>query len=66
MYGWWGAVAQFPFTPGVHGDVALRWDKEGRRYAVVAGWVATPNRDARAIPTEVGKALVAGDAAGAK
>jgi hypothetical protein len=58
-YGWMGAVRQFPFTPGVKGDVALRWDKEHRRYAPVAGWVAEPNMDSRAIPTEVGKAYTA-------
>ncbi len=63
MYGYWASLSQFPFTPGAQGDVALRWDKEGRRYTAVAGWVATPNRDPRAIPTEVGKAVAAGDTA---
>ena len=47
---------QFPFTPGVKGSVALRWDKEGRAYAAVAGWVPEPNNDSRDIPKEVGKA----------
>jgi hypothetical protein len=60
-YGYWGALRQFPCTAGVQGDVALRWDKEGRRYAVVAGWVASPNMNPTALPTEVGKAFVAGD-----
>jgi hypothetical protein len=58
-YGYMAAVRQFPFTPGVKGDVALRWDKDHRTYVSVAGWVAEPN-DA-VIPTEVGKAFVAGD-----
>jgi hypothetical protein len=66
MYGYWASLSQFPFTPGAQGDVALRWDKEGRRYAAVAGWVPMPNRDPRAVPTEVGKALAAGDTAPAK
>ena len=66
MYGYWGAVARFPFTPGVKGDVALRWDKEARRYAAVAGWVPTPDKRPRSVPTEVGKALAAGDAAPGK
>jgi hypothetical protein len=34
------------------------------RYAVVGGWVPTPNN--AAIPTDVGKAFVAGDAAKGK
>jgi len=63
-YGYMGAVRQFPFTPGVRGDVALRWDADSRRYVVVAGWVAEPN--GAAIPTEVGKAFVAGDLAKGK
>jgi hypothetical protein len=60
-YGYWAALRQFPCTPGVLGDVALRWDKEGRRYAVVAGWVESPNQSPTALPTEPGKAFVAGD-----
>jgi hypothetical protein len=63
MYGYWGAVHRFPFVPGVKGEVALKWDKEGRHYAVVSGWVAEPNRSVSAIPTEAGKAYVAGDTA---
>ncbi|HZU38878.1 MAG TPA: hypothetical protein VFA18_23325 [Gemmataceae bacterium] len=59
MYGYMAAQRQFPFTPGVKGDVALRWDREKRAYRPVAGWVADPN--GAAIPTEVGKAYVAGD-----
>jgi hypothetical protein len=66
MYGYWASLSQFPFTPGVKGDVALRWDKEARRYAPVAGWVPTPDKNPRAVPTEVGKAFTAGDAAGAR
>jgi hypothetical protein len=64
MYGYMGAVRQFPFTPGVKGDVALRWDKEHRTFSVVAGWVPMPNN--AAIPREVGQAFVAGDAPAAK
>ncbi len=60
-YVYMAAVRQFPFTPGVLGDVALRWDSERRCYVVVSGWVAEPN--GAAIPTEVGKAFVAGDPA---
>jgi len=60
-YGYMSALRQFPFTPGVQGDVALRWDKDRRTYAVVAGWVETPNN--APIPLEVGKAFVAGDTA---
>jgi hypothetical protein len=60
-YGYMAALRQFPFTPGAKGSVALRWDKKHRRYAVVAGWVPNPNNTP--IPTEVGKAAVAGDAA---
>jgi len=59
-YGYMAAVRRFPFQPGVKGDVALNFDKAKRGYTVVAGWVPEPN-DA-AIPTEVGKAFVAGDA----
>src|SRR5262249_19313785 len=58
-YGYMGALRRFPFTPGVEGNVALRWDKDARCYAAVAGWVPMPNNTA--IPTEVGKAYVAGD-----
>src|SRR5262249_21367545 len=58
-YGYMGAVRRFPFTPGVEGQVALRWDKDARAYVVIAGWVPAPNN--AAIPTEVGKAFVAGD-----
>jgi hypothetical protein len=60
-YGYMSAVRQFPFTPGVKGDVALRWDNERRGYVVVAGWVEAPNN--AEIPLEVGKAFVAGDGA---
>jgi len=60
-YGYMAAVRRFPFTPGVAGSVALRWDKDARRYVALAGWVPTPNN--AAIPTEVGKAFAAGDAA---
>jgi hypothetical protein len=63
-YGYQSALRQFPFTPGVTGDVALRWDKERRSYVAVAGWVEKPNN--AAIPLEVGKAYVAGDTAGSK
>jgi hypothetical protein len=58
-YGYMSALRQFPFTPGVQGDVALRWDNERRAYVVVAGWVETPNN--APIPLEAGKAYVAGD-----
>jgi hypothetical protein len=62
-YGYMGAVRQFPFVPGVEGSVALRWDKDSRAYAVIAGWVPSPvNANPAEIPTEVGKAYVAGDA----
>jgi hypothetical protein len=62
-YGYMGAVRQFPFVPGVEGSVALRWDKDSRSYAVIAGWVPTPvSANPAEIPTEVGKAYVAGDA----
>jgi hypothetical protein len=49
------ALRQFPFTPGVKGNVALRWDKEARRYVGVAGWVPEPNN--AEIPKEVGKSI---------
>jgi hypothetical protein len=58
-YGYMAAVEQCPFDPGVKGSVALRWDKEQRRYQLIAGWV--PGRNGAAIPREVGKAAVAGD-----
>jgi hypothetical protein len=57
-YGFMAAVQQCPFDPGVEGSVALRWDKEQRRYQLIAGWV--PGRNGDAIPREVGKAAVAG------
>jgi hypothetical protein len=60
-YGFWGALRQFPTTAGVKGGVALNWDKAAHHYAVVAGWVPEPNQMPTAIPTEVGKAYVAGD-----
>ena len=61
-YGYMGAVRQFPFIPGVEGQVALRWDKDSRAYAVIAGWVpVAPSINPAEIPTEVGKAYVAGD-----
>jgi hypothetical protein len=59
-YGYMAELRRFPFTPGVEGSVALKWDNASRRYVGVAGWVPTPNN--AAIPTEVGKAFVAGDA----
>jgi hypothetical protein len=62
-YGFWAALRQFPTTAGVKGAVALNWDKETNRYTAVAGWVPEPNMMPSAIPTEVGKAFVAGDAA---
>jgi hypothetical protein len=58
-YGFMAALRQFPLTPGVKGDVALRWDKEHRCYEGIAGWVAEPNE--ATIPTEAGKSYVAGD-----
>ena len=61
MYGYWGQTHQFPFTPGVKGSVALRWDKDARGYVAIAGWVPEPNNDASDIPTEVGKAMAAKD-----
>src|SRR5262249_40399130 len=42
-YGYMGALRRFPFTPGVKGDVALRWDKDRKGYVNVAGWVEMPN-----------------------
>jgi hypothetical protein len=54
---WAEAIRQFPLTPGVKGDIALRWDKEGRAYVAVSGWVAKPN--GAEIPKEVGKAISA-------
>jgi hypothetical protein len=65
-YGYMGALRRFPFPPGVEGSVALRWDKESRSYAVVAGWVPTAPPLNAPVPTEVGKAYVAGDAAAPK
>jgi len=58
-YGYMAAVRQFPFTPGVQGNVALNWDKEHRCYRAVAGWVPEPN--GAQIPSEVGKSFTAGD-----
>jgi hypothetical protein len=66
VYEYAAAVRRFPFTPGVQGDVALRWDARQRRYAALAGWVEMPNPKRNAIPTEVGRAYVAGDAPPAK
>jgi hypothetical protein len=65
-YGYWGSVYRFPFTPGIEGNVALRWDKDSRTYAAIAGWVPMPNKAPSAIPTEVGKAYVAGEMAPVK
>jgi hypothetical protein len=50
------AVRQFPFAPGVRGSVAIRWNKERRTYAAIAGWVPQPNNVA--IPKEVGAVVV--------
>lgn len=58
-YGYMAAIRQFPFTPGVKGSVALRWDKENRAFVAVAGWVPEPNQTE--IPKEVGKAIVGKD-----
>jgi hypothetical protein len=58
-YGYMAAVRQFPFTPGVKGSAALRWDKEKRYYTAIAGWVPEPN--GAAIPSEVGKVFSASD-----
>jgi hypothetical protein len=63
-YAYMAALRQFPFTPGVEGSAALRWDNAKRCYTALAGWVPTPNN--AAIPTEVGKAAVAANAGGAK
>jgi hypothetical protein len=63
-YGYMAAQHQFPFTPGVKGSVALRWDPEQRRYAAIAGWV--PELNHAPIPTEVGKACVAAEEGSAK
>jgi hypothetical protein len=60
-YGYMGALRQFPFTAGGEGSVALRWDKDARSYAAVAGWVPTAPPLNAPVPTEVGKAYVAGD-----
>jgi hypothetical protein len=65
-YGFWGALRQFPTTAGVKGSVALNWNKDGRHYVAVAGWVPEPNQMPTAIPAEVGKTFVAGDAPGGK
>jgi hypothetical protein len=65
-YGYMGALRQFPFPPGVEGLVALNWDKDARTHVVVAGWVPTAPALNAAIPTEVGKAYVAGDTPPAK
>jgi hypothetical protein len=62
-YGFWGALRQCPTTAGVKGSVALKWDKDSNRYSLVAGWVPEPNLMPSAIPTEVGKAFVAAEAA---
>jgi hypothetical protein len=56
-YVYMAAMRQFPFTPGVKGSVALRWDKELRAYTAIAGWVPEPNNTA--IPREVGAATMA-------
>jgi len=62
-YGYMAALRQFPFVPGVKGNVALNWDKEKRSYVVVAGWVPEAVALNAAIPTEVGKVAVAGEPA---
>jgi hypothetical protein len=59
MYGYMGALRQFPFTPGVKGSVALGWDKDARKYTAIAGWVPEPNH--AAIPKEVGQAFAWND-----
>jgi hypothetical protein len=59
MYGYNAEMRRFPFTPGVKGNVALRWDKESRAYVPLAGWVAEPNN--AEIPKAVGKAISAKD-----
>jgi len=48
---------RFPYTPGVTGSVALRWDEKRRVYVGIAGWVGNPNY--AKIPLEVGKAITA-------
>ncbi len=53
--GYMNALYQFPFTPGVKGSIALNWDKDGRRYVAISGWVKEPNH--AEIPTEVGEVL---------
>jgi hypothetical protein len=58
-YGYMAAVRKFPFTPGVKGSVALKWDKDRRNYTALAGWVPEPN--GAAIPSEVGKAVSVSD-----
>ena len=58
-YGYMAAVRQFPFTPGVRGSAALKWDKDQKAYVVLAGWVPEPNN--AAIPKEVGKIAVAAE-----
>jgi hypothetical protein len=61
-YGYMSAVRQFPFIPGVEGSMALRWDKDTRAWVAVAGWVPTAvSTNPAEIPSEVGKAYVAGD-----
>jgi hypothetical protein len=60
-YGYMTAVRRFPFTPGVRGSVALRWDEKLRAYTAIAGWV--PEANNAAIPTEAGQAFAAGDTA---
>jgi hypothetical protein len=66
MYGFWASVRQCPSTAGVKGHVALNWDKDARRYVVLAGWVPDPNLMPTAIPSEAGKAFTAGDSTPAK
>ena len=61
-----GEIRRFPFVPGVKGAVALNWNKDRRGYVAVAGWVEQPNDNPSAVPTMVGQAFVAGDAAGEK
>jgi hypothetical protein len=63
MYGYTAAATQFPFTPGVKGNVALNWDKEKRQYVAVAGWVPEPNTNPKALPREVGQVMVASEPA---
>jgi hypothetical protein len=61
-YGYRASAQQFPFTPGIKGSVALRWDKEKRQYTAVAGWVPEPNLAVASLPTDVGQAKVASEA----